>query len=233
MKPAGSVGDGSRPTGPPAQPAERRARSRWALWLLASALGAAAFGWGWTSWRNAQLREAGLALYEGRLTAAAVHGADGEPGFSARLVGHEAPLPADAWRCVNCHSVGRVPAVALTVGAGADPGGAGAAGPSGLSAAGPERGAEASGAASGAAAAPRPAAVTASTEPYAVALTRDSLLGLRTRRGGPPSAFDEASLCRLLRTGVDPAQVLISTTMPRYTVSDVQCRQLMAYLLSL
>jgi hypothetical protein len=51
-----------------------------------------------------------------------------------------------------------------------------------------------------------------------------------SRRGGPPSRFDAAALCRLLRTGVDPAHVVIAQTMPRYEVSDADCNALWAYL---
>ena len=52
----------------------------------------------------------------------------------------------------------------------------------------------------------------------------------RARRGGPPSVFDAGRLCALLRSGTDPAHVIISTTMPRYRISDDQCRALWAYL---
>ena len=46
------------------------------------------------------------------------------------------------------------------------------------------------------------------------------------RRGGPPSRYDEASFCRLLRSGVDPAWVLLPRAMPRYTLPDRECREL-------
>lgn len=57
-----------------------------------------------------------------------------------------------------------------------------------------------------------------------------SLTGLQSRRGGPATRFDPASLCEVLRTGRDPAQILISSTMPRYDVSETQCRDLWTYL---
>ncbi len=50
------------------------------------------------------------------------------------------------------------------------------------------------------------------------------------RRGGPPSAFSPASFCRMLRTGVDPASILITRQMPRYTLNDNQCLGLWRYL---
>lgn len=65
---------------------------------------------------------------------------------------------------------------------------------------------------------------------YAVALDRQALTASRSRRGGPPSAFDAARLCTLLRDGVDPAQVMIASVMPRYEASVEQCEQLWAYL---
>ncbi len=56
------------------------------------------------------------------------------------------------------------------------------------------------------------------------------LLGTRERRHGPPSRYDEPAFCRLLRTGSDPAFVLISRTMPAYDVTDDQCASLWAFL---
>jgi hypothetical protein len=50
------------------------------------------------------------------------------------------------------------------------------------------------------------------------------------RRGGPPSRYDDAALCRLLRTGVDPAYIIIPRAMPRYELSDAECRALWLYL---
>lgn len=54
----------------------------------------------------------------------------------------------------------------------------------------------------------------------------------QARRGGPPSRYDAASLCRLLREGIDPAKVLVSRAMPRYTLTDSDCAALWAHLLS-
>lgn len=62
------------------------------------------------------------------------------------------------------------------------------------------------------------------------ALSSRSLLELRSRRGGPPSRFDAHALCRLLRTGVDPANIVIPSVMPRYDVSDADCEALWDYL---
>lgn len=58
------------------------------------------------------------------------------------------------------------------------------------------------------------------------ALTAATLGKPTHRRGGPPSRYDAASLCRLLRTGVDPAHVMILRTMPRYEISDNDCQSL-------
>lgn len=68
------------------------------------------------------------------------------------------------------------------------------------------------------------------TSSFAPALTRQHLTGLIARRGGPPSRYDEASFCRLLRTGIDPAYVLIPRNMPRYELPDADCHALWAYL---
>lgn len=62
------------------------------------------------------------------------------------------------------------------------------------------------------------------------ALTPALLTDAVRRRGGPPSRYDAASLCRLLRTGIDPAHVIILRTMPRYEITDADCRSLWLHL---
>ena len=61
-------------------------------------------------------------------------------------------------------------------------------------------------------------------------LDRALLLEQRVRRGGPPSAYDATSFCKLLRTGVDPAYVLVNRVMPIYQLSDAACTSLWEYL---
>lgn len=61
-------------------------------------------------------------------------------------------------------------------------------------------------------------------------LTAETMTGSRRRRAGPPSTYSAESLCRLLRTGVDPAGIYVSGSMPRYRVTDDQCRDLFAHL---
>ena len=56
------------------------------------------------------------------------------------------------------------------------------------------------------------------------------LTEMRGRRGGPPSAFSPTSFCRMLRTGIDPASVVITRQMPRYALDDNQCLGLWHYL---
>jgi hypothetical protein len=74
--------------------------------------------------------------------------------------------------------------------------------------------------------------LASAAQPAAPALTAAELAAPRVRRGGPPSAFDAGRMCALLRSGTDPAHVIISTTMPRYQISDEQCRALWAYVLT-
>ena len=62
-------------------------------------------------------------------------------------------------------------------------------------------------------------------------LTRSGLTTSVPRRGGPPSRFDEAAFCRLLRTGEDPAGVLLPRAMPRYEIDDAGCARLWRHLL--
>ncbi|WKB51880.1 c-type cytochrome [Eleftheria terrae] len=61
-------------------------------------------------------------------------------------------------------------------------------------------------------------------------LTAAYLLQPRPRRNGPPSAYNAASLCAALRSGVDPAFVTLLRSMPRYDLTDAQCDALWAYL---
>ena len=70
------------------------------------------------------------------------------------------------------------------------------------------------------------------TSGYAPPLTARSLIEPRARRGGPPSQFDAVALCKVLRSGIDPAGVMVDTAMPRYEISNSQCASLWAYLTS-
>jgi hypothetical protein len=76
----------------------------------------------------------------------------------------------------------------------------------------------------------RAAASAAAAQPVAPALTAATLTEPLRRRGGPPSRYDAASLCTLLRSGVDPAHVIILRTMPRYEISDADCQSLWLHL---
>lgn len=71
-----------------------------------------------------------------------------------------------------------------------------------------------------------PVAVPGAAAPPAPAIDRALLLEARPRRGGPPSAYDLPAFCRLLRTGVDPAYVLVAREMPVFDVDDAQCESL-------
>ena len=57
-------------------------------------------------------------------------------------------------------------------------------------------------------------------------LDRKLLLQPVQRRGAPPSVYDLQSFCKLLRTGIDPAYVLIDRIMPTYAISDTDCAAL-------
>jgi hypothetical protein len=75
-----------------------------------------------------------------------------------------------------------------------------------------------------------PSAPGAASAPFATVLDGAGLGSMRVRRGGPASRYDAASLCGVLRSGTDPAHVMISTTMPRYDITDAQCLELLAFL---
>ncbi|MGU7842335.1 hypothetical protein ACV22V_23005 [Burkholderia sp. AW33-5] len=66
---------------------------------------------------------------------------------------------------------------------------------------------------------------------FAPALTASRLLDSRVRRGGPASAYDVASFCRVLRDGIGPDDVMINEAMPRYALTRDQCSDLWRYLI--
>jgi len=60
-------------------------------------------------------------------------------------------------------------------------------------------------------------------------LDRALLLQPLQRRGAPPSVYDATSFCKVLRTGIDPAFVLIDRVMPTYRLADSECAALWQY----
>ena len=70
------------------------------------------------------------------------------------------------------------------------------------------------------------AAPSALTSPLDRSLLREA----RPRRGGPPVSYEPASFCRALRTGVDPAHIVLPRAMPRFEADDAQCAALWDYL---
>lgn len=60
-------------------------------------------------------------------------------------------------------------------------------------------------------------------------LDRAALTTATPRRGGPPSAYSGETFCAVLRDGVDPAFVMVDRTMPRFRLSDEDCRALWTY----
>ena len=50
------------------------------------------------------------------------------------------------------------------------------------------------------------------------------------RRGGPPVVYDRSAFCQTLRSGVDPAHVVLPRTMPRFDIDEVRCVALWTYL---
>lgn len=62
-------------------------------------------------------------------------------------------------------------------------------------------------------------------------LDRSLLLEARQRRGGPPSRYNQGAFCKLLKTGVDPASVLVAREMPVYELDESQCASLWDFLI--
>ena len=74
------------------------------------------------------------------------------------------------------------------------------------------------------------ASASAATQSFGPALSAKLLLQDARRRGGPPSRYDEAALCKLLSTGIDPAYIIIPSSMPRYQLSPADCKALWVFL---
>lgn len=61
-------------------------------------------------------------------------------------------------------------------------------------------------------------------------LTGASLKQAVPRRGGPATRYDASSFCKVLRTGIDPAYVVLNPEMPHYDVTLEQCASLWRFL---
>lgn len=127
----------------------------------------------------------------------------GSTPLTARVTGDTDVLPAVASRCVNCHERAVQGITRI------------------------DRAANAPLAAYRATVRPDSDAST-----YASALDSAWLTTSHVRHGGPATRYDQSSFCTLIRTGVDPAQVMIPPVMPRYDASDAQCESLWAFLRS-
>jgi hypothetical protein len=68
------------------------------------------------------------------------------------------------------------------------------------------------------------------TQDFGPGLGASALTRAVARRGGPPSVYDGAAFCRVLREGIDPAHVVIAQTMPRYTMTPAECESLWIFL---
>lgn len=181
----------------------RLVRPGWAAALgLAAALS--------TAWAGPADVERGRRLFNGELPL---------PG---RVTGHTTDLPPQASRCINCHAPGTAPPQAI---------GKGSASGAALTPASAPTTAPVNPAASRRASAlGAPGAASTPAASFGPGLTADSLTRDIPRRGGPPSHYDEAALCKLLLTGIDPAYIIIPRSMPRYDVAAADCSALWAYL---
>ena len=61
-------------------------------------------------------------------------------------------------------------------------------------------------------------------------LDADWLLASRPRHGGPATRYERDSFCRLLRTGVAPADIIVAQAMPTYQLDEAQCDALWRHL---
>lgn len=76
----------------------------------------------------------------------------------------------------------------------------------------------------------RPGAASRPTQTFGPVLTPGHLLQPVSRRGAPPTRYDLPAFCRLLGSGIDPGEVLLSRSMPLYEFSASECEALWRYL---
>ncbi len=62
-------------------------------------------------------------------------------------------------------------------------------------------------------------------------LDRSLLLDPKQRRGGPPSHYDQPAFCKLLRTGIDPASIVVAREMPVYDLDEAACASLWSFII--
>lgn len=67
---------------------------------------------------------------------------------------------------------------------------------------------------------------TGAADAFAPPLSAGNLFPAKSRRDGPASSYDQATFCRALREGIDPANVLLRKAMPHYRISDTECAAL-------
>lgn len=150
---------------------------------------------------------------------------DGREPVAGTIVGHSKPLPGTASRCSNCHEASARPKggaraygeIAKTLPPAKDPlkPAPGRSEPTPIDPDGTRN---------------PYAAADAGASPFGPALNAKLLTRSIGRRGGPPSQYDEAAFCKVLRSGIDPADIVITRAMPRYTLDDKQCSALWHYL---
>ncbi len=124
---------------------------------------------------------------------------NGQVPLAGRIAGHDRDLPSSVTRCAGCHE------------------GPASTSPSVAKTAVPGTGT----------AGPQSRGVGSGT--FGPSLDARSLLEPKSRRGGPPSRFDSATFCTLLRSGVDAASIVVAQQMPRYDLTDEACTDLWAW----
>jgi hypothetical protein len=71
---------------------------------------------------------------------------------------------------------------------------------------------------------------TRPTQTFGPVLTASHLMEPISRRGAPATRYDLPAFCRLLGSGIDPGEVLLSRSMPLYELSPTQCEALWHFL---
>jgi len=71
------------------------------------------------------------------------------------------------------------------------------------------------------------------TQVFGPRLNQGTLLNKKSLRGGPAFSYTPKSFCRLLKTGIDPNHIMSKRSMPRYKISNKDCKAIWQYVVNI
>jgi len=79
----------------------------------------------------------------------------------------------------------------------------------------------------------QPSEFVKKTQTFGPPLNYQTLTDVKNIHGGPAFSYTATGFCTLLRTGIDPTQIVSKRSMPRYEISDEACNAIWMYLMSI